>query len=120
MPFDFNVDVKLTDANDPSQIQFINMTIASAPPGAQRLIGEWRGASVFIPASRGEFDWDGRPGHHVAFVFDGLSSDTKLVIGLLDFATPQGELPKRGAKGDGSVTDPVNPSFLGTINWEII
>ncbi|MGW4737012.1 hypothetical protein [Nocardia xishanensis] len=27
MAFDFNVDVKLTDANDPASVQFINMTI---------------------------------------------------------------------------------------------
>lgn len=69
--FDFNVDVKLTDENDPSSSQFINMTIGSVPPGATRLLGEWRGASIFVPSSGGEFEWDGRPGQGAAFVFDG-------------------------------------------------
>jgi hypothetical protein len=41
---DFNVDVRLTDANDPDSMQFINRTIDSVPPGADRLLGDCRGA----------------------------------------------------------------------------
>ncbi|MER7585211.1 hypothetical protein [Kitasatospora sp. NPDC097691] len=119
MSFDFNVDVKLTDDNDSTSSQFINMTIESAPPGIERLLGEWRGASVFIPASQGEFDWDGRPGHAVAFVFDGLSSNARLVLGLNDFVGSSGGLPQRGSTGGGVVTDPDNPQFLGDVTWEI-
>lgn len=119
MAFDFNVDVKLTDVNDSSQSQFINTTIATAPPGVKQLRGQWRGASVIVPSSGGEFDWDGRPGHEVAFVFDGPSSGARLVLGLNDFVGPGGSLPPRGSKGGGSVTDPDNPQFLGDVNWEI-
>jgi hypothetical protein len=116
---DFNVDVRLTDANDPDSVQFINMTIGSVPSGADRLLGEWRGASVFVPSSGGEFDWDGRPGQGTAFVFDGPSAGARLVLGLLDFVDPGGGLPARGASGNGSVTDPDNPGFLGDVKWEI-
>ena len=119
MSFDFNVDVRLTDVNDPDSVQFINMTIESVPSGSDRLLGEWRGASVFVPASEGEFDWDGRPGQGTAFVFDGLSADARLVLSLLDFVATSGGLPPRGATGGGSVLDPNNPQFLGDINWEI-
>ncbi len=117
--FDFNVDVKLTDVNDPGSVQFINMTIGSVPPGADRLLGDWRGASVFLPSSEGEFDWDGRPGQGAAFVFDGPSAGSRLVLGLNDFVDPGGGLPRRGASGGGAVTDPDDPSFLGDVRWEI-
>jgi hypothetical protein len=116
---DFNVDVRLIDANDPDSVQFINMTIDSVPPGADRLLGDWRGASVFVPSSGGEFDWDARPGQGTAFVFDGPSADGRLVLGLLDFIDSGGGLPPRGASGNGSVTDPDNPRFLGDVKWEI-
>ncbi|MEV0360824.1 hypothetical protein AB0H71_32680 [Nocardia sp. NPDC050697] len=119
MAFDFNVDVRLTDANDPTSVQFINMTIGSAPPGADRLSGDWRGASVLIPADSGEFDWDDRPGMGTAFVFDGPSADARLVLGLLDFRAPGGGLPPRGASGAGSVTDPDDPQFLGDVTWKV-
>lgn len=119
MPFDFNVDVRLTDDNDPDSVQFINMTIGSVPAGADRLLGDWRGAAVFLPSSSGEFDWDGRSGQQVAFVFDGPSAGSRLVLGLNDFAAPGGGLPHRGATGGGAVTDPDNPQFLGTVKWEI-
>lgn len=119
MAFDFNVDVKLTDANDASSVQFINMTIGTAPSGAQRLLGDWRGASVFVPSAGGEFDWDGRPDQRVAFVFDGPSANGRMVLGLQDFAKPGGGLPPRGATGGGSVLDPDNPSFLGDVRWQI-
>ena len=119
MAFDFNVDVKLTDANDPSQVQFINMTIGVAPVGAQQLRGQWRGDLIFVPSSSGEFDWDGRPGQHVAFIFDGPSVAAQIVLGLNDFANSHGGLPGRGASGGGSVLDPTNPSFIGTVRWEI-
>lgn len=117
---DYNVDVQLTDSADPKSVQFINMTIGSAPPGVKQLRGEWRGASVFVPSAHGEFDWDGRPGQNVAFVFDGPSAGARLVVGLNDFATSQGGLPQRGATGGGTVLDPANPAFLGTIRWCII
>ena len=120
MAFDFNVDVRLTDENDPSQVQFINMTIDIVPPGAQQLRGDWRGASVFVPSAGGEFDWDDRPGQHVAFVFDGPSASAQIVLGLNDFSDPQGGLPQTGATGGGTVLDPVSPSFLGTVRWEIL
>ncbi|MEV6392963.1 hypothetical protein [Nocardia xishanensis] len=119
MAFDFNVDVELTDANDPASVQFINMTIESAPAGSDRLLGEWRGASVFVPAESGEFDWDDRPGAGTAFVFDGASADARLVLGLLDFRAPGGGLPGRGTSGAGSITDPDDPQFLGDIKWRI-
>src|SRR5262245_25058172 len=119
MPFDFNVDVKLTDANDPSSVQFINMTIEVVPPGAQQLSGEWRGASVFVPSSSGEFDWDARPGQNVAFVFDGRASGTRMVLGLAEFGSSSGGLPATGDNGGGSVLDPNNPAFLGDVRWEI-
>jgi hypothetical protein len=117
--FDFKVDVRLTDENDPTSSQFLNMTIGSVPPGATRLLGEWRGASVYVPSSGGEFDWDGRPGQGAAFVFDGPSAGSRLVLGLNDFVAPGGGLPPRGATGGGAVTDPNNPAFLGTVRWEI-
>lgn len=118
--FDFNVDVKLTDVDDPTNFQYINMTIGSAPPGSTRLVGTWRGASVFVPSSGGEFDWDGRPAQREAFAFDGPSAGSRLVLGLNDFAAPGGGLPQRGATGGGAVVDPSNPgSFLNTISWEI-
>jgi hypothetical protein len=119
MPFDFNVDVKLTDEDDPSLVQFINMTIDVVPVGAQQLRGEWRGASVFVPSTGGEFDWDGRPNQNEAFVFDGSSAGARLVLGLNDFSDSQGGLPNRGATGGGSVLDPTNPAFLNTIICEI-
>jgi hypothetical protein len=119
VPFDFNVDIKLTDANDSSQVQFINATIAVVAPGVQQLSGDWRGASVFVPSSGGGFDWDGRPGQGAAFFFDGPSSNTRLVLDLLGFVGPGGTLPPRGATGAGSVMDPTNPSFLGDVLWEI-
>lgn len=119
MAFDFNVDVRLTDVNDPSSVQFLNMTIASVPSGADRLTGEWRGASVFVPSGSGEFDWDGRPGSPGALVFDGPSAGGRLVVGLNGFVAPGGGLPGTGATGGGTVVDPDNPQFLGDITWEI-
>jgi hypothetical protein len=119
MSFDFNVDVRLTDATDPNSVQFLNMTIGTVPPGADRLHGEWRGASAFVPSSGAEFDWDGRPGHGTAFVFDGASADGRLVLGLNDFVSAGGGLPRRGAMGGGSVTDPKNPQFLGDVTWSV-
>jgi hypothetical protein len=118
MPFDFNVDVKLTNANDPSQVQFINMTIVSAPAGVQQLSGEWRGAPVFVRSSGGDFDWDGRPGLG-AFVFDGPANNARFVLGLVDFAGPGGTLPSTGATGTGSLSDPDDPSFTGDVRWEV-
>ncbi|HZF91432.1 hypothetical protein [Streptomyces sp.] len=119
MHFDFNVDVRLTDANNPGSVQSINMTIGSAPAGSDRLRGDWRGVPGFLPSSSGEFDWDGRQGHRVVFAFDGPSAGSRLVLGLNDFAAPGGGLPGRGARGGGAVTDPDNPQFLGTVRWEI-
>lgn len=119
MPFAYNVDVKLTDENDASSFQFINMTIESVPSGATQLRGEWRGAPVFLPASSGEFDWDGRPGQKAAFVFEGLSANGKIILGLNDFASPTGGLPGRGSTGGGAVIHPIDPTFLGTIVWVI-
>src|SRR5260221_3525918 len=46
---------------------------------AQQLTGTWRGGSVFVPSSGGEFTWDGRAGHEVAFVFDGPSTGSQVV-----------------------------------------
>ncbi|MGW2256076.1 hypothetical protein ACWCXH_38935 [Kitasatospora sp. NPDC001660] len=115
----YNVDVKLTDAGDPNAFQFINMNISAIPPGATQLRGYWRGASAFIPSSGGEFDWDGRPGQEVAFIFDGPSSDARLVLDLQDFISPQGGLPEIGATGGGNILDPNTPTFLGNIHWEI-
>ncbi|WP_263974433.1 hypothetical protein [Streptomyces triticiradicis] len=40
MPFDFNVDVRLTDAEDPDSVQYINMTIGSVPASPGRLRGD--------------------------------------------------------------------------------
>ena len=119
MPFDFNVDVKLTDVNDPTNVQFINMTIGTVPPGAQRLSGDWRGASVFVPSSSGEFDWDGRPSQQVAFIFDGPSADGRMVLGLQDFVNAQGGLPRRNATGNGFILDPTDPLFRGQVTWLI-
>ncbi|MFI9508115.1 hypothetical protein [Nocardia sp. NPDC052566] len=119
MAFDFNVDVKLTDAADPDSVQFINMTIDAVPAGVTQLSGTWRGASVFVPASNGEFDWDGRPGHEVAFVFDGSSSGARLVLGLLGFIGASGKLPGRGTTGDGEVLDPTQPAFRGEVRWKV-
>jgi hypothetical protein len=101
MPFDYNVDVKLTDANDSSQVQFINMTIVSAPAGVQQLSGEWRGAPLMVRSSGGDFDWDGRPALG-AFVFDGRAPSARFVLGLKDFAGRGGTLPSTGATGTGS------------------
>ncbi|MGW1077867.1 hypothetical protein [Streptomyces sp. NPDC002537] len=117
--FDFNVDVKLTDVSDPNRFQFINMTIASVPPGATQLRGTWRGASVFVPSTSGEFDWDGRSGHEVAFVFDGPAMNARVVVGLLNFIGAPGRLPGRGATGGGEVLDPDQPSFREEITWRI-
>jgi hypothetical protein len=119
MPFDFNVDVRLTDVNDADSVQFINMTIGSVPAGSDRLLGDWRGAAVFVPSSAGEFDWDGRPGQGVAFVFDGPSAGARMVLGLSGFVAFNGGLPPRGAKGSGSVVDPDDPQFLDEVIWEI-
>lgn len=116
---DFNVDVRLTDVNDPDGVQFINMTIDSAPPGTDHLLGEWRGTQLFVPSSAGEFDWDGGSGQGTAFVFDGPSAGARLVLGLLDFKASTGGLPTSGATGTGSVTDPDNPQFLGDVTWEV-
>ncbi|MFD4415973.1 hypothetical protein [Streptomyces sp. NPDC058476] len=119
MAFDFNVDVRLTDDSDSSSVQFINMTIESAPPGVDQLTGEWRGASVFVPSDSGEFDWDGRPDSQGALVFDGPSADGRVVVGLNDFVAPGGGLPSTGATGGGTVVDPNSSQFLGDITWEI-
>lgn len=119
MAFDFNVDVKLTDTSDPSVFQYVNLTIATVPAGATQLRGTWRGASVFVPSTGGEFDWDGRPGHEVAFVFDGPSGSGRVVIGLLDFIGASGKLPARGAGGAGEVLDPNSPTFREEITWKI-
>jgi hypothetical protein len=119
MSFDFNVDVRLTDKNDPDSVQFINMTIGTVAGGADRLLGDWRGASVFVPSSEGEFDWDGRPDQQVAFIFDGPSAGARLVLGLQGFVDANGALPSTGDSGTGEVLDPNNPGFLGEVIWEI-
>lgn len=119
MPFDFNVDVRLNDDSDPQQTQYINLTIEVVTPGVQQLSGTWRGASVFVPSSSGEFLWDGRPDQMEAFVYDGPVSGGRFIMGLNDFTDGSGGLPPRGASGGGAITDPVNPTFLATITWEI-
>ena len=118
MALDFNVDVKLTDSIDPSRVQFINMTIVSAPLGAQKLSGEWRGVPVMVRSSGGEFDWDGSPGLG-AFIFDGPADDARFVLGLKECSGPGAALPSTGAKGNGSLSDPDDPSFAGNVTWEI-
>jgi hypothetical protein len=117
--FDFNVDVKLTDKNNRTSVQFINMTIANVVPGVQQLRGTWRGAPVFVPSSGGEFEWDGRPGQDLALVYDGPAAELRLVLGLTGFKAQNGGLPARGAKGGGTVSDPSRPTFRGDVLWEI-
>lgn len=41
MPFDFNVDVRLTDRNDSDNVQSSNMIVASVPAGADRTLCDW-------------------------------------------------------------------------------
>ncbi|MFE6777815.1 hypothetical protein [Streptomyces sp. NPDC057702] len=115
--FDFNVDVKLTVKADPSRTQFVNMTITTVPPGAQQVDGTWRGASVFVPSTGGDFLWDGRPGQDVAFLSD--SATNKVVVGLAGFVGSPGKLPGRGKSGTGEVIDPVQPQFREAITWKI-
>ncbi|MFE0186701.1 hypothetical protein [Streptomyces sp. NPDC058989] len=115
--FDFNADVKLTVKANPSKVQFVNMTIGTVPGGADQLDGTWRGASVFVPSTGGNFHWDGRPGQQVAFLSDGATG--KVVVGLLGFIGAPGKLPGRGASGNGEVIDPVNPQFREAITWKI-
>jgi hypothetical protein len=117
--FDFNVDVQLSARHDPSRVQFVNMTIASVPPGADELSGQWRGGSVFVPSSGGDFDWAGRSPVEAAFVFDGPAADARLVLTLESFVAPSGGLPRRGATGQGAVSHPVNPILSLDINWKI-
>jgi hypothetical protein len=119
--FGFNVDVKLTDANDPTSFQFINITIANVPPGAQVLTGTWRGASVFVPSSGGDFLWqvtaDGSTA--VATAFDGPISLKRYVLILTPFIGPNGGLPQRGAQGTATVINPDDQSMLGDATWVI-
>lgn len=116
--FQYNIDLKLRADAAPHTVEFINMTIEVVPPGAQQLRGTWRGPGNLVPSTGGEFDWDGRVGHQVAFVFDGPSAGARLVVGLLHFIGPGG-LPTAGISGGGSITDPNNPQFLADITWTV-
>ncbi|QKW51555.1 hypothetical protein [Streptomyces buecherae] len=114
--FDFNVDVRLTVKADPGRFQFVNMTIGTVPGGATQLDGTWRGASVFVPSTGGDFHWDGT-GQGSAILED--SATNKAVVGLLGFRGAPGKLPGTGASGNGEVLDPVNPQFREAITWKI-
>jgi hypothetical protein len=117
MPSDYNVDVRLRDANDASRVQFINMTANVVPPEVVR--GSWRGASVFVPSSGGEFEWDGQTAHF----FDGTVASRRIVLDLVRFADSSGQLPQSGATGSGMISDgnedPDRPVFIGDVTWEI-
>ncbi|CAM5563575.1 hypothetical protein [Streptomyces abikoensis] len=115
----YNVDVKLTDKNDPGRSQFINMTIDTVPSGATKLRGTWRGASVFVPSAKGDFLWDGRAGQEFAEAYDGPESGARVVLGLQKFIGAPGKLPGRGASGAGLVLNPDDPAFRLDITWRI-
>ncbi|MFF4603719.1 hypothetical protein ACFY12_13410 [Streptomyces sp. NPDC001339] len=113
----YNVDVQLTVKDDPSRVQFVNMTIKTVTTGADQLDGEWRGASVFVPSTGGTFHWDGRAGQEFTAHLD--SATGKLVLTLDHFIGSPRKLPGRGASGEGFVLDPFNPGFREDILWKI-
>ncbi|MET9424958.1 hypothetical protein ABZY06_30275 [Streptomyces sp. NPDC006540] len=61
----------------------------------------------------------GGRGRGVAFVFDGASANSRLILGLNNFVASGGGMPDGGATGGGAVMDPDGRQFLGTVTWEI-